>query len=190
MRLSSENGVKKTSEWKYVVRTLINDHNHELAASFMTPMLRSHRKVTEAHAAIAEIADTVGIAPRKTYNFCAHVDGGRENVPFTPMDLRNHLRRKRSENMKNGGICSLVDYLQKKSNIDPGFFSAMQLDEDGYVVNMFWADSKSRVDYECFNDVLVFYTTVKINTRTVAICAVCRSEPSLTELHIRRHFFV
>ena len=127
-------------------------------------MLRSHRKVTEAHAAIAEIADSAGIAPRKTYNLCAHIDGGRENVPFTPMDLRNHLRRKRTDNMKNGEICSLVDYLQKKSSIDPGFFSAMQLDEDGYAVNMFWADSKSRVDYECFNDVLIFYTIVKINT--------------------------
>ena len=78
---------------KYVVCTLINHHNHELAASFMTPMLRSHHKVTEAHDAIAEIADTVSIAPKKTYNFCAHVDGGCENVPFTPMDLRNHLRK-------------------------------------------------------------------------------------------------
>ena len=96
---------------KYVVRTLISDHNHDLAASFMTPMLRSHRKVTEAHAAIAEIADSVDIAPRKTYNLCTHIDGGCENVPFTPMDLRNHLRRKMTDNMKNGEICSLVDYL-------------------------------------------------------------------------------
>ena len=67
--------------------------------------------------------------------------------------------------MKNEGICSLVDYLQKKSNIDLGFFSAMQLDKDGYALNMFWADSKSRVDYECINDLLVFYTTVKINMK-------------------------
>ena len=149
---------------KFLVRTLISDHNHDLSASFMTPMLRSHRKVTVAHAAMAEIADSAGIAPRKTYNLFAHIDGGRDNVPFTPLDLRNHLRRKRTDNMKNGEICSLVDYLQKKSSNDPGFFSAMQLDEDGYAVNMFWADSKSRVDYECFNDVLVFDTTVKINT--------------------------
>ena len=157
--------LRRLSNGKYIVCTLINDHNHELDVSFMTPMLRSHHKVTEAHAAIAEIVDSASIAPRKTYNLCTHVDGGRENVPFTPMDLRNHLRRKRSENMKNRGICFLVDYLKKKSNIDLGFFSAMQLDENGYVVNMFWADSKSRVDYECFNDVLVFYTTVKINTK-------------------------
>ena len=69
-----------------------------------------------------------------------------------------------TDNMKNREICSLVDYLQKNLSIDLGFFSAMQLDEDGYAVNMFWADSKSRIDYECFNDVLVFYTTMKINT--------------------------
>ena len=156
--------LRRLSNEKYVVRTLISDHNHDLSASFMTPMLRSHRKVTVAHAAIAEITDSVGIAPRKTYNLFAHIDGGHENVSFTPMDLRNHLRRKRTDNMKNEEICSLVDYLQKKSSIDPGFFSAMQLDKDGYAVNMFWADSKSIVDYECFNDVLVFYTTVKINT--------------------------
>ena len=157
--------LRRLSNEKYVVRTLINDHNHELAHSFMTPILRSYRKVTEVHAIIAEIADSVNIAPRKTYNLCTHIDGGHENVPFTPMDLRNHLRRKRSDNMKNGRICPLVDYLQKNSSNDPGFFSAMQLDEDGYAVNMFCVDSKSRVDYECFNDVLIFYMTMKINTK-------------------------
>ena len=150
---------------KYVVCTLINDHNHELVTSFMTPILRSHRKVTEVHSAIAEITNSGDISPRKTYNLCAHIDSGCENVPFTLMDLRNYLIRKRSDNMKNEGICSLVDYLQKNSSNDPDFFSAMQLDEDGYIVNMFWADSKSRLDYECFNDVVIFYTTVKINTK-------------------------
>ena len=38
---------------KYVVRTLISDHNHDLAASFMTHMLMPHHKVTEVHAVIA-----------------------------------------------------------------------------------------------------------------------------------------
>ena len=78
---------------KYVVRTLINDHNHELAPSFMTPMLRSHYKVTEVHVVVAEIADSVDIATRKTYNLCACIDGGRENVPFTPIDLKKPFEK-------------------------------------------------------------------------------------------------
>jgi hypothetical protein len=117
--------LRRLPNGKYVVRTLISDHKHELTTSFMTPMLRSHRKVTEVHAVIAEIFDSIDIAPKKTYNLCVHIDSGHENMSFTPMDLRNHLKRKMTDNMKNGEICSLVDYLQKKSSNDFGFFSAM-----------------------------------------------------------------
>ncbi|XP_031504039.1 protein FAR1-RELATED SEQUENCE 5-like isoform X2 [Nymphaea colorata] len=156
--------LRRLPNGKYFVRTFICDHNHPLASPSTSHLLRSHRKVTSSRSATSKLANNANIAPKKTYQHLVKVNDDHENVSFTPMDCRNHLRIKRTKTMKNSEICALFDYLQKKSSSDPGFYNTMQLDEDGYVTNVFWADSKSRVDYECFNDVLVFDTTLKINT--------------------------
>ena len=39
----------------------------------------------------------------------------------------------------------------------------MQLDNEEQVTNIFWADSKSIIDYGQFRDVLSFNTTYKVN---------------------------
>jgi hypothetical protein len=41
------------------------------------------------------------------------------------------------------------------------FFSKFTTTEDGRLENLFWSDSASRIDYECFGDVIAFDTTYK-----------------------------
>ncbi|CAN6443779.1 unnamed protein product [Victoria cruziana] len=156
--------LRRLPNGKYFVRTFIRDHNHPLASPSTSHLLRSHRKAISSCPATGELTNNAGIAPKKTCKQLVKVNDDHKNVPFIPTNCRNHLRVKRTKTMKNSEICALFDYLQKKSSNDPGFYSTMQLDEDGYVTNVFWADLRSRVDYECFNDVLVFDTTMKINT--------------------------
>ncbi|XP_031504220.1 protein FAR1-RELATED SEQUENCE 5-like isoform X4 [Nymphaea colorata] len=159
--------LRRLSDGKFVVRTFVCGHNHPLAPSSMSHLLRSHRKVTSLHlatSAISELADNVGITPKETDNDFVKENNDPDNVPLIAMDDRNLLGTKRTKTMKNSEICALVDYLQKKSSEDLGFYNAMQLDEDGYATNIFWADSRARVDYACFSDVLVFDTTIKMNS--------------------------
>ncbi|CAN6443778.1 unnamed protein product [Victoria cruziana] len=155
--------IKRLPDGKFMVHTFICDHNHPLAPSSMCHLLRSHRKVTPSHSTTGESVDNACVAPRKAYDHSTKVNSDYENVLFS-IDYRDQLWKKRKKIMKNSGMCALGYYLQKKSSKDPGFYSAMQLDEDGYAVNVFWADARSRVDYECFSDVLVFDTTVKMNS--------------------------
>ncbi|XP_049937207.1 protein FAR1-RELATED SEQUENCE 5-like [Nymphaea colorata] len=156
--------IRRLSNGRFVVKTFIADHNHLLAPPTIARMLRSHRKVKRAHAAIEELASDIGTTPRQTYNYISKLDGGHENVSLTSPNLRNHLQERRESAMGNGEIHAVVNYLQKKSSMNPGFYSAFQLDEDAYVMNIFWADARSRLDYTCFNDILVFDTTMKIKT--------------------------
>ena len=42
---------------------------------------------------------------------------------------------------------------------DPSYFYSIQLDDDNQIMNIFWANSRSIVDYGHFGDVLCFDTT-------------------------------
>ncbi|KAH7666144.1 FHY3/FAR1 family protein [Dioscorea alata] len=46
---------------------------------------------------------------------------------------------------------------------DPLFVYDMQLDDEGMITNIFWADGKGRADYEVFGDVVTFDTTFRTN---------------------------
>ncbi|KAG2727384.1 hypothetical protein I3760_01G155000 [Carya illinoinensis] len=46
---------------------------------------------------------------------------------------------------------------------NPGFFALMDLDDDGRLKNVFWADPRSRAAYQYFGDVVTFDTTYLTN---------------------------
>ncbi|PKU60697.1 Protein FAR1-RELATED SEQUENCE 9 [Dendrobium catenatum] len=39
----------------------------------------------------------------------------------------------------------------------------VQYDDQDRLLNFFWVDGRSRIDYECFGDVLIFYTSYRLN---------------------------
>ncbi|PKU71105.1 Protein FAR1-RELATED SEQUENCE 3 [Dendrobium catenatum] len=39
----------------------------------------------------------------------------------------------------------------------------VQYDEHDRLLNFFWVNGRSRIDYECFEDVLIFYTSYMLN---------------------------
>ncbi|KAL5831747.1 hypothetical protein ACOSQ4_017101 [Xanthoceras sorbifolium] len=67
---------------------------------------------------------------------------GGQDIGFDSRDCYNHLRNQ-AEN--------------------PQFFYAIQCDEDGRATNFFWVDSRSRMAYHYFGDVVTFDTTYRTN---------------------------
>ena len=88
---------------------------------------------------------------------------GYENVGFIPKDLYNHVVADRNSNMHDGDVECALAYLQTKVDMDSSFFYRYTVDKESRLANLFWTDSQSRLDYECFGDVLAFDTTYKIN---------------------------
>ncbi|CAN0843385.1 Protein FAR1-RELATED SEQUENCE 3 [Linum grandiflorum] len=58
-----------------------------------------------------------------------------------------------------------------KSNNNSGFFLEKELDSEEQIANIFWADAKMRVDFQCFGDSISFDITYRTNdtTRPLAI---------------------
>ncbi|KAF5457562.1 hypothetical protein F2P56_021655 [Juglans regia] len=62
-----------------------------------------------------------------------------------------------------GGAGALRDYFLRMQYKNPGFFYMMDIDDEGRLKNVFWADPRSRAAYQDFGDVVTFDTTYLTN---------------------------
>ncbi|KAL5743874.1 hypothetical protein ACOSQ2_026990 [Xanthoceras sorbifolium] len=58
---------------------------------------------------------------------------------------------------------AIIDYMTAESEMDTKVFYKYDVNEDGMLGNLFWADSMSRNDYRNFGDVMSFDSTYKTN---------------------------
>lgn len=58
---------------------------------------------------------------------------------------------------------NLLEYFKKMQGENPGFFYAIQLDEDNHMSNVFWADARSRTAYSHYGDAVHLDTTCRVN---------------------------
>ena len=65
--------------------------------------------------------------------------------------------------MKVDDTGGVLEYLKLMQLDDPSFFYALQVDKDGLISNIFWADAQMLVAYSNFGDVISFDTTYRKN---------------------------
>ncbi|KAE8671887.1 Protein FAR1-RELATED SEQUENCE 3 [Hibiscus syriacus] len=58
---------------------------------------------------------------------------------------------------------NLLNYFKKMQAENPGFYYAIQLDDDNRMTNVFWADARSRTAYNHFGDAVIFDTMYRPN---------------------------
>ncbi|XP_077215982.1 protein FAR1-RELATED SEQUENCE 5-like [Tasmannia lanceolata] len=81
---------------------------------------------------------------------------------LTPDQVSSHLRAQRANNMGREAATVANQFQQKRAE-DPDFEFAMEIDVDGNLRSMFWADSRAREAYLTFSDVIVFDVTYMTN---------------------------
>ncbi|BFG17885.1 hypothetical protein CerSpe_041580 [Prunus speciosa] len=146
------------------------DHNHECAKPEERQFLKSGRKIRKVHANVMSSMVEAGIRPTKSYSYLAKEVGGAENVGFTKKDCLNYLHRKKEEMIEGGDAQSLINHFKYKQAEDPNFFYSVQVDQFTRMTNFFWRDGRSKLDYDCFGDVICFDTTFRTNKYNL-ICA-------------------
>lgn len=139
------------------------EHNHPLATPQCVPFLWSHRSVSSADIAQTKAMRSVGISPGQIMDFMNHQSGGSHKVGFIRKDLHNSIQAERKVELKDGDAEGALGYLSAKALDDPLFFYKYDVDDENRLDKLFWADSRSRMDYDAFGDVLVFDTTYKTN---------------------------
>lgn len=110
-----------------------------------------------------DINDRAGIKLSKNYQSLVIEAGGHENVTFIERDCRNHIQKERRLRLGDGDAAALQNYFMKVQAEDNRFFFSMQVDDEGRLKNIFWAEPKNREAYKEFGDVVTFDTTYLTN---------------------------
>ncbi|KAL3328379.1 hypothetical protein AABB24_035827 [Solanum stoloniferum] len=138
-------------------------HNHPLISPSLAHLLPSQRKIKVAQAYEIDLLDDSGIRPKASFDYAARQIGGESFLGYIKRDQKNCLRDKRKESFKHGVARSLVDYFEKRILEDLAFRYSLQLDDDGLITNVFWADEKMIRDYKIYGDIVSFDKTYRTN---------------------------
>ncbi|XP_073138575.1 protein FAR1-RELATED SEQUENCE 5-like [Henckelia pumila] len=71
--------------------------------------------------------------------------------------------RVRKLRLGEGDAAAIQAYFSKMQSLSPGFFFSLDLDDEGRLKNIFWADNRCRQAYKEFGDVITFDTTYLTN---------------------------
>ncbi|KAF5454548.1 hypothetical protein F2P56_024204 [Juglans regia] len=149
-------------EGKMPITTVHNTHNHELSP-MKSHFFQCNREVSETVKRVIDINDLAGIRLNKSYGSLVVGAGGFENLPFLENDCCNYIDKARHLRLGAGGAGALRDYFMRMQYKNNRFFALMDLEDDGRLKNVFWADQRSRTTYQYFGDVVTFDTTYLTN---------------------------
>ncbi|XP_035542125.1 protein FAR1-RELATED SEQUENCE 5-like [Juglans regia] len=137
---------------KFRLTTVNNLHNHGLSPN-KSRFFRCNREVSDSVKRVLDINDMAGIRMNKSFGSLVVGAGGFENLPFLENDCRNYIDKARHLRLGKGGAEALREYFCRMQYKNPGFFALIDLDDDGRLRNVFWADPRSRAAYQYFGDV-------------------------------------
>ncbi|XP_028801512.1 protein FAR1-RELATED SEQUENCE 5-like [Neltuma alba] len=148
---------------KYEITSFIEEHNHPLHLQETVHMMRSQRKISDAQANESDLARDAGLQQKTTFDLMSKQAGGRANLSFTRVDMKNYLKIKQKRSMENGEVGWLLNYIEEQIIENPSFYHSYQLDVENQITNIFWADARMLVDYAYFGDVISLDTTYCTN---------------------------
>uniref|UniRef100_A0A1J3HHD0 Protein FAR1-RELATED SEQUENCE n=1 Tax=Noccaea caerulescens TaxID=107243 RepID=A0A1J3HHD0_NOCCA len=156
--------IEMNGHGKWIVTKFVKEHNHGLASPNTLHCLRPRR-----HFANSEAANVV-VPSGMMY---VSMDGNR-----VPIESNGRGGRSSSKDSNRGvgavnygntkrtlgrDAHNLLEYFKRMQAENPGFFYAIQLDDDNQLTNVFWADSRSRIAYTHFGDTVTLDTRYRCN---------------------------
>ncbi|XP_026434297.1 protein FAR1-RELATED SEQUENCE 5-like [Papaver somniferum] len=147
----------------YSIVSFVTEHNHELSSQDKVHLLRSQRKIQPAQATLINNMVSAGFGATRIFSYMSEEAGGPQNLNFIQEDCNNLVQAKHIDYLKEGDAKVLLAYFKRKQKENKSFFYTIQVGDDDRIMNYFWCDAKSRLDYSIFGDVVCFDTTFKTN---------------------------
>ncbi|XWS17831.1 hypothetical protein CRYUN_Cryun33cG0102000 [Craigia yunnanensis] len=150
-----------SKRWRIVEVEL--EHNHHVSPQIKR-FYKSHKKMILAARKAQPPPEPVReIHTIKLYRTAAMDSGSngycnvseREGIHLA--DHSKHLE------LKEGDAYAVYNYFCRMKLTNPNFFYLMDLDDDGRLKNVFWADARSRAAYGYFCDTITIDTTCLVN---------------------------
>ncbi|KAG8503060.1 hypothetical protein CXB51_000827 [Gossypium anomalum] len=151
--------IRFTIEKGLWIVSYFNDyHNYHLTTSKERINLRSGRKILEGHVDVIHSMVAAGIKQTSSYSF-----------------LKKEIGKKMIEAGEHYHFFSNIRKLR------PYVFPSMHVDQNNRLANFFWIDERSKLDYNCFGDVLVFDTHIEPIKSTITGILFCSVVFSLSD---------
>lgn len=138
------------------------DHNHPTSPD-SSHLMVGFRHISEYFKRRMLLNDSAGIPIHKNYNSLALEAGGHDKLSFNKRDMRNLVNAERRIGRLTGDAAGLEVYLKKMKHDNPDYFYAIETDDNGVLVNLFWADARCRAMAKDFGDAVTFDTTFLCN---------------------------
>lgn len=170
--------IESTSQDKWVVVQFRKEHNHSTITSSKVQYLRPRRHFAGAANNMAESYQGFGYVPTGVMRVSidgnlASIDTNHGASNASSIDSNRVVKNSCSVNYDarfssrkrtlGKDAQNLLEYFNKMQGENPGFFYAIQLDENNCMANVFWADARSRTAYSHFGDVVTLDTMYRVN---------------------------
>ncbi|KAM3732785.1 hypothetical protein ACB098_11G085500 [Castanea mollissima] len=161
---------KDSNSW--VVTKFVEDHNHSMVSPSKVHYLRPRRHFAGATKSVVDTLDATGdvyvsmdgnsvaFQPNHVVRSASPVE---PNHPIRSVGPLNYIRPSSRKRTLGRDAQNLLNYFKKMQSEHPGFFYAIQLDDDNRMTNVFWADARSRAAYNYFGDAVIFDTMYRPN---------------------------
>ncbi|KAF8398856.1 hypothetical protein HHK36_014720 [Tetracentron sinense] len=150
----------ESKKWEVIGVDL--DHNHAVTPS-QARRCRSHRRIDSGTKRKLELNCDSGIRLNKSFHCLVVEAGGHENLQFGERDVRNYVGVYKRLKLAEGDAEAMHIYFTRMQQRNSNFFYLMDLDNEGHLRNVFWADARSRAAYSYSGNVVTFDTTYLTN---------------------------
>ncbi|KAK3127150.1 hypothetical protein QOZ80_7AG0569060 [Eleusine coracana subsp. coracana] len=154
---------------RWTVIRFVPEHNHQLAKPGERHMLRSAKSLAVGKSGVIDPSASTESHPINGLSDTIEGDIS-ENPEYTIRDCYNQVSVQGITIIEAGDSQSLVSYFKRRTNEEGMFYWDVQVDQEGRMTNFFYRDGKSRNDYDCFGDAVIFDTSYRTNKYNL-ICA-------------------
>ncbi|CAL5346566.1 unnamed protein product [Camellia sinensis] len=147
--------VKRRQDGRWVIRTFIKDHNHEIFPD-QAYYFRGHRNIDLGNSNI-DALNAIRARNKKMYVTMSRQSGVVKKISNQKSGISNSGQQILA--LEEGDAQAMLAHFMFMQDENPNFFYALDLNEEQRLRNVFWVDAKGRLDYGNFDDVVFFDTT-------------------------------
>ncbi|XP_028054704.1 protein FAR1-RELATED SEQUENCE 5-like [Camellia sinensis] len=136
---------------RYKLTTVVLKHTDDLIPTDLRHFAMNKRILTRVKRRL-EVNNAGGIGVTRNFHSIVVEAGGYEALTFDERDTRNFIQNARRLKLGVGDAELVTLYFHKMQQQNSNFYSAIDLDEDGLIRNLFWADARTRAAYKAFGD--------------------------------------
>nr|XP_048318492.1 protein FAR-RED IMPAIRED RESPONSE 1-like isoform X2 [Ziziphus jujuba var. spinosa] len=149
--------VKRRQDGRWIIHTCIKEHNHEIFPD-QAYYFRGHRNL-DLSTSNVDALHAIRARTKRMYVTMSRQSGNYKKADNQKGAVSNQLQGRQNLALEEGDAYAMLDHFISMQDENPNFFYAIDLNEEQQLRNVFWVDSKGRLDYCNFNDVVFFDIT-------------------------------